>query len=843
VSVQFTLAWRYLRGRGLRTLLTTLSVVFGVMLIFGLNGILPPLLSAFTRNLLSTAGKIDVSITSSFNEPFSIDVLDKVTRVPGVAAATPEIQRPVPLAPQTGVPTADQVTQLNVIGIDPTTAGKVRDFPLVSGRVLGVGDGNVVVLSQDLAAKLNLRVGSTIDLPSSVGSTKFTVVGLLSTATPPGQEQVFVPLSAAQALFAFGQRINAIEGSFVPGVDRAVVEAAITASVGGGYQTGGLSTNSSLLASLQISTFAFNMFGIFALATGGFIILNSFRTVVAERRRDIGMLRAIGARRRTIIGMFLVESVFQGMLGTGIGIVAGWAMAVAALSAMGGLYSQIIHITIGGPEFTATTWATAIVLGVGVTVLAAIIPARAAGRVTPMEAMRPQLGEVYERRVGKRAWVGVGLFAVSMFCLATRLPGLVGLGAVVFLIAIALIAPAVVSPLSDAFGEGIELVFAQEGDIARSNLQRNPGRSAITVTAVMLGLASIIAMAGVITSIFAGFIGYIDKSLSADYMVIPQSIVLGQGNVAAGPRLAEEIRHAPGIGAVGTLRLGQGTISGSSVQVIGIDPKTYAKVAAFEWNTPSTQQALTQLDAGRFIIANGIYSAQNKVTLGERLTMDTPNGPRTYFVAGIGNDYLNAKLATIYVSQANLAADFNITSDLLIMANRVPSADPAVTRAKLDSIVSQYPAFKLYAAAEWRDSQTSIFDQTYVVFYVLVAALALPSLLALINTLAISVLARTREIGMLRAVGSTRRQIRRMVMAESLLLSAIGTAFGIVAGLFLGYALVLAMSSVGWPMPYFFPWGGILATIVIGMTFGVLAALTPARNAARLNVVDALHFE
>jgi putative ABC transport system permease protein len=279
------------------------------------------------------------------------------------------------------------------------------------------------------------------------------------------------------------------------------------------------------------------------------------------------------------------------------------------------------------------------------------------------------------------------------------------------------------------------------------------------------------------------------------------------------------------------------------VQVIGIDPKTYAKVAAFEWNTPSTQQALTQLDAGRFIIANGIYSAQNKVTLGERLTMDTPNGPRTYFVAGIGNDYLNAKLATIYVSQANLAADFNITSDLLIMANRVPSADPAVTRAKLDSIVSQYPAFKLYAAAEWRDSQTSIFDQTYVVFYVLVAALALPSLLALINTLAISVLARTREIGMLRAVGSTRRQIRRMVMAESLLLSAIGTAFGIVAGLFLGYALVLAMSSVGWPMPYFFPWGGILATIVIGMTFGVLAALTPARNAARLNVVDALHFE
>jgi putative ABC transport system permease protein len=843
VSVQFRLAWRYLRGRGLRTLLTTLSVVFGVMLIFGLNGILPPMMSAFTRNLLSTAGKIDVSITSTFNEPYPIDVLDRVTRVPGVAAATAEIQRPVPLSPIPGVPTANQVAQINVIGVDPLTARKVRDFPVASGRALGSGDGNVLVLAEDLAAKLNLRVGSTIDLPSSVGRTRFTVVGLLSSATVPGQEQAFVPLSAAQALFAFGQRINAIEGSFAPGVDRAAVEAAITTAVGNGYQIGGLSTNSSLLASLQISQTMFNMFGIFALATGGFIILNSFRTVVSERRRDIGMLRAIGAKRGTIIGMFLVESVFQGMLGTGIGLVAGWGMATAALSAVGSLYKSIIHISVGGPEFTVGTWATAVLLGVGVTVLAAIIPARAAGRITPMEAMRPQLGEVYERRIGKRAWVGVGLFVFSMFCLATRMPGLVGLGAVVFLVAISLVAPAIVSPLSDAFGAGIELAFAEEGGIARSNLQRNPARSAITVTAVMLGLASIIAMAGVITSIFAGFIGYIDKSLSADYMVIPQSIILGQGNVAAGPRLAEEIRHTPGIGAVGTLRLGQATVKGASVQVIGIDPKNYPKVAAFEWNTPSTDQALSQIDAGRFIIANGIYASQHQLTLGEKVVLGTPNGPRTYFVAGIGNDYLNAKLSTIYISQANLAADFNVTSDLLIMANKTPGTDQAALRAKLDSIVSQYPAFRLYAASEWRDSQTSIFNQTYIVFYILIAALALPSLLALINTLAISVLARTREIGVLRAVGSTRRQIRRMVMAESLLLSAIGTAFGIVAGLFLGYALVLAMSTVGWPMPYFFPWGGILATVVIGMSFGVLAALTPARNAARLNVVDALHFE
>lgn len=843
MSVQFKLAWRYLKGRGLRTLLTTFAVMFGVMLIFGLNGIMPTLLESFTRNLLSAAGKIDVSVTSSFNQPFGTDVLEKVSRISGVAVATPEIQRVAPLPLKQGVPVADQVAQVNVIGIDPATAVKVRDFPVLEGRALATSDGNAVVLSSDLAARLGVGVGADLVLPSSVGTTRFVVVGLLSTATLPGQEQVFVPLPAAQALFAFGARINAVEASFLAGVDRSKVESAIKSALGSDFTIGGLSTNSSLLASLQVSTFMFNMFGIFALATAGFIILNSFRTVVAERRRDVGMLRAIGAKRSTIVGMFLIESVFQGVLGTAIGIAAGWAMAAGLLGALGPIYERVIHLRLGGPEFLPSTWVTAIVLGVGVTVAAAIIPAISAGRVTPMEAMRPQVGEVYERRVTKRAWVGVGLVVISLACLATRQNGPVALGAVLFLVAIALVAPAIVSPLADAFGEAIELIFEREGAIARSNLQRNPGRSALTVTAVMLGLASIVATLGVVTSIFAGFTAYIDKSLSADYMFIPQSIVLGQGNIAAGPRLAEEVRHTPGIGPVGTLRLAQGTVGGAEVQVIGIDPRTYSKVAAFEWNTPSTDQALEQITGGRWFISNGIYASQKKLTLGQAVTIDTPNGPRVYHLAGIGNDYLNAKLSTIYVSQDNLARDFNVTSDLLIMANRLPDADPAKVKARLDSIVAGYPAFRVYEAAQWRNEQLRTFDSSMVVFYGLIAALALPSLLALLNTLAVSVLARTREIGMLRAVGSTRRQIRRMVMAESLLLTLIGTAFGILAGVWLGYSLVLAMAQVGWPMPYFFPWGGIMATLVIGIGFGMLAALVPARSASKLNIIDALHFE
>lgn len=837
-----TLAWRYLRGRGARSLLTTLAVVFGVMLTFGLNGILPAMLEAFTHNLLSAAGKVDLTVTSAYNQPFRPDVVNTLLRVPGVAVASPGVQRTVPL-PTSADAGPDALAQIVVSGIDLSTATQVHDFPLASGRMLGPADTSAVVMNGDLAGELGLGLGDQLVLPAAAGTARFTVVGLLSTATVPGQEQVFLTLPAAQQLLGLGTRITQVEAVFAPGVDRTQTEQQVAAALGPDFQVGGLSTESSLLASLQTAQVAFNMFGIFALATAGFIIANSFRTVVAERRRDIGMLRAIGARRRTVMRLFLAESLFQGLIGTALGIAAGWAMALGFFLAMRPIVQSFIHIDLGGPVFTPATWAMSILLGVGVTVAAALLPARAAGRVTPLEAMRPQLGEVYERRIGRQAWIGTGLVVVSLFGLTTGSAALIGLGAVVFLVGFAMVAPAVVNPLAEWASHPLEVLFSREGSIARSNLQRNPGRSGITVTAVMLGLASIVATISMVTSIFAGFTSYLDKSLSSDYLLIPQSIILAQGNVAAGPRLAAEVKAVPGIGAVSTLRLGQAKSDGGDVQVLGIDPETYLSVADFDWNSGSSDAAIAQLASGRWLIANGIYATQHNLVVGQALVLNTPNGQRTYHLAGIGNDYLNAKLSTLYTSQANLERDFNVTADVLVMANRTADSDATTTTALLQKVVADYPAFRLYESQAWRAEQMKTFNSTIVIFDALVAALALPSLLALVNTLAISVLARTREIGMLRAVGATRRQIRRMVMAESLLLSVIGTGFGAVAGLWLGYALVAAMRGLGWEMPYSFPWAGLVTTAVVGVTFGILAALGPARSAARLDVVAALHQE
>jgi len=839
VRLTLTLASRYLFGRGARSLLTTLAVSLGVMLTFGLNGITPAMQEAFTRNLLSSAGAVDLSVEDASGQPFAADIADRVARTAGVAAVSPELQRMV-ILPQSG---GSSVEQLTLIGVDPSLAPGVRDLTVDAGRGLAPGDMAAMVVTADLAGRLNLTIGDSLAVPSATGSTRLRLVGLLAGSGVPGENQAFIPLAEAQQLFSLSGRITSVQARAVDGTDRVALENTVKAELGTDFAVGGLSANTSLLASLQVANLTFLMFSLFALATAGFIILNSFRTVVAQRRRDIGMLRAVGARRRTILGLFLAESVLQGIVGTGVGLLLGWAMAAGFLAAIEPIASSMMHLQVDGPLFTPQTWATAIVLGVGVTIAAALVPARAAARVSPLEAMRPPVAEVSGHRLGVSTWIGVGALLVATFGLFSGATGFVGFGSVLFLVGIALVASALVVPAARWLAPLLALRYPREGPIAAGNLQRNPGRSGVTVTVVMLGLAAIVAMVTVVNSITVGFIGYLDRSMSANYLIIPQSIVLSQGNVAAGPELARRVADVPGVSAVTTLRLGQARSDGGDVQVIGIDPASYLKVGDFDWNAGSSDQAVSQLRAGRWVIANGVYAAAHQLVLGQQLTLETPNGTRSYLLAGIGNDYLNAKLATLYTSQVNLARDFNVSSDLMVMANQDAAADPTQVQAALQRVTDAYPAFTLYQSSAWKADQLAIFNTSMVFFDVLIAALALPSLLALINTMAISVLARTREIGMLRAVGATRRQVRRMITAESVLLSVIGTVLGVVAGLWLGFAMVLAMGSVGWQMPFSFPWTGIAVAVVVGLVFGVLAARTPARNASRLQVVSALRQE
>jgi putative ABC transport system permease protein len=565
---------------------------------------------------------------------------------------------------------------------------------------------------------------------------------------------------------------------------------------------------------------------------------------VSERRHDIGMLRAIGADRSTILGIFMVQSLIQGALGTAAGLALGYLITLAALAAYVPLMKNILRVseTIS-PSYSLSTWVMAIGMGMGVTVLGAVIPARQAARVTPLEALRPQVAEVEERQRSRWVLVGWAMLATSVPLLLIRQPLSVGLGATFALLGLVMVAPSLIKPLSRALSFLVQPFSPATADLASSNVTRQPGRAAATASAILVSLAVVIAMLGLITSLYAGFFDYLDKSLGSDFVLIPQGLLLGGGNVGADQALVQRIAETPGVGDVATLRLGMARVGTGQVQVVGIDPVTYPKVASFTFSAGANEADLAKLAKGRAVLVNGIYAAQHGVTTGQRLSFETPNGIKNYTVAGIATDYLNAKLATVYVSQKNLAEDFNVTTNVLVLANARPGTPLPVVKASLSRLLAGYPQFVLYDTQSFKASQSTIFANTLGVFYVLMGFFALPTLLALLNTLAISVLSRTREIGMLRAVGTTRGQVRGMVVAEALLLAAVGVLFGIIGGVALGYALVYAMNATGFVMPYYFPWAGIVVAAIAGFSFALLASIIPARTAAKLDIVTALHYE
>jgi putative ABC transport system permease protein len=858
VNLQTRLALRYLAGRRQRTVLTTLAIVLGVMIIFGFGGLLPVFENSFRLNLMASAGQVDLTVTSRARGVFDAAAVEVVGGVPGVLAASGSLVQSIVL-PAREAPTATDgkaIVTLLINGVD-TEAPSVRPLAISRGRALGPNDGNVVLVSDALAERTGLEPGTTLRLPSASGVTVFEVVGVVTGPPLPGVEPVYMPLAAAQSLFNLAGQINTVEAVAVSDADVEAVRTAVLTALGPEYKLGGNEAGSEFAGAMNMGRVGLNFMGILALAMGGFVIHNTFRTAVLERRRDIGMLRSLGATRRTVLGLVLTESLAQGVIGTALGLILGYLMVLGLLAALAPLAEQMWRFPLGDPSFSLGTYATSITLGLGVTLAGGLEPALSATRVSPLEALRPSMGELGRGISRRRLVAGTALGLLALAGLVSGDASLSSLGVLAFLVAVAVVGPALVQPISKVFGGVLAAVFAREGRIAQGNLVRHPGRAAVTVSSIMIGLTVIVALAGLATSLSSGVVNYVDASLGeADYLLMPESVVLGGGNVGAGPGLVEAVRGVPGVTEVTTLRLattrtaaagGQGGAGsgqgGADLQVIGIDPALYPRLSGLVFARGDAAEAYASLGAGRAVILNAMFATQTGLQVGQDLTLLTPDGSEVYRVVGVASDFLNAKLATGYISTANLELDFRQTGDVVVMIKKAEGADPTAVKAALEDAVRGYPAFTLFAVSEWRESMLGYSEGAMSAFFVLMLVLAVPSLLALMNTLGINVLERTRELGMLRAVGATRRQVRRVIVAESLLLSAAGAAFGLLGGVWLGYAIVSALSASVWPLPYFFPYTGLVVASAAALFIGVVAALIPARQAARLNVVTALHYE
>ncbi len=842
---QFLLAWRYLTGRKQRMLLTTLAVIFGVAVLFGMNSMLPGMITTFRHSMITAAGKVDLSISSKSNSPFDEAYTKTVQNIDGVSASTGILQRNVQIPASLGGST-DPITgsaALTLNGLDVASATAVRRYDMAEGRFLEPGDTNQAVISYNLAVKMNLKVGDPLTIPSSQGTAKLEVVGILSQFVSSVVDEVYVTLPAAQEILGLPGQITTIDILLRSQVDKAAVEQDLLNALGSSFKIGAVEVGNELSAALDLGEKMMWLFGIMALAMAAFIIYNTFRTVVAERRRDLGMLRAIGASRKTVMGIILTESLIQGIIGTAIGLVLGYLMAYGILQSLASVVETFMRTRIGAPIITMQNLVASVLLGIGFTVGSSYLPSRTAMKITPMEALRPVTLVVERRKRVVRAVLGFLLIVVSVIGLIVGDLSVASFSTLLFLVGLILVIPVLVRPIANTFGWLIALIFARQGNLAQGNLNRQPGRAAITASAMMIGLAVTIAMIGLVTSVFNGFLKYLDKSLGSDYLLMPSSLVLSGGNLGAAPEFAQKLENLDGIRGVTTLRISSTQTKGAALNVIGIDPQKYPSISGLEFSKGDPQESFRALANERAIIVNGIFSTSSSIKIGDVLTLETAEGEKDYRVVGIAMDYLNAKLATGYISQANLEKDFHVTTDILIMADRASGADAAKVDAELKAAAKDYPAFTLFDSKSFKESQMKVFGSAMNMMYALVIMLALPGLIAMANTLGISVIERTREIGMLRAVGSTRKQVRQMVFTESLLLAALGTSLGIMVGLFLSYYLLKALNLSGFVLEFYFPGLGILIAVAVGLLFGVLAAMVPARQAARTIIVEALRYE
>ncbi len=856
MTFQFTLAFRYLRGRKLRTFLTTLAIVIGVMVIFGMGIYLPSFTTAFQKSILAASGQTDVMITLKTGESFSASTLNKIDTIKGIAAIAGSLERVVNLPPRFYGKNST-VNALALVGIDPAAAPQLHDYRVTQGRFLERGDGNVAVISESLADSLGLKLNDELKLPTTEGVVKLTIVGLVPGRALAGNEQVLVPLAQAQKLLDMSGRVNVIEGNFTTrdkAETQTIVEE-IKAQLGDSYTLGGLSSGSEFATSMQLAAVIFNMFGLLTLAMGGFIIFNTFRTIVAERRHDIGMLRAIGANRATIVGFVLTEGLVQGFIGTVIGIGLGYLLGLGITLGTSGVMKQLMNVELT-PVIEPALVVISIVLGVGVTLLAGLIPAMRASRVTPMEALRPSISGVIQRISRAGVIAGAVMIAVAIAGLLSGTFALAAVGGLLFLAGLVLVAPALVTPIARLFGALLAITFARDGtgELAQGNLTRQPSRAAITASATMIGLAIVVGAGGMIFSLSGTVTGMLDRTLGSDYLLIPPSIAVWKGDVGASASLKGKIASIPGVDAVSSLRYAQSSLRSSTrsggagettISVLGIDPVEYPKTSGMDFQSGNAQDAFAALAANeRNVIVNGLLAGSAGLKVGDRISLATPTGQHTYSIIAIAGEVLSMKINTAYISQAMMRLDFNKSEDVFYQVDLAPGADPALADKWLNQIVADYPQFRLVSGHAYSAEFAKQYDGIIAGFYVLLAVLAFPSLIAILNTLAIGVIERTREIGMLRAIGSTRRQVWRTIVAEALLLAAFGTAFGILAGLYLSYVFIRGLSASGiMKMAYAFPLAGVLAAVAAGLLFGVLAALIPARQASRLEIIKALRYE
>jgi putative ABC transport system permease protein len=578
------------------------------------------------------------------------------------------------------------------------------------------------------------------------------------------------------------------------------------------------------------------VFALAALLVGAFMIFNTFSITVAQRTRENGLLRAVGASRRQVLSAVLLEAVVVGLLASAAGLVLGVAVASGLKALLGALG---LGIPAGGIVFAVRTVIVGLLVGTGVTMVAALSPARKAGKVAPIAAMQDAVTTSSGYGSKQRVFAGAGILAAGIAALFTGLfahvPSpvlLVGAGAGLVFFGVAILGRTVALPLSRVLGAPLPAVRGVAGTIARENAMRNPKRTAAAASALMIcvGLVSFITIFA--SSTQAAINTVVDRSFTGDF-VIDSGAGMGGG---FDPSLARRVGQLPQVALATGVRVGMAKIEGSVQQVVGVDSKT-----AFGIFDVQPLQG-NQDNLGRDAIA--VYKTQatdHHLKIGSYIPVQfAGTGTRLMRVALIYGS--NEPAGNYFLGISAYQANFTNQYDYQVFVKKAPGLSSAAALAAIKTITSHYPGATVLNEAQYKAQTAQPINQILGLIYVLLALAVVIALLGIGNTLALSIFERIQEIGLLRAVGMTRRQLRSTIHLESVVIALQGTVLGLLIGVSFGWAITHALNLLNTSVVSI-PYRTLVAIVILAALGGIIAAVRPARRAAKLNIMRAIASE
>ncbi|MCX4702536.1 ABC transporter permease [Streptomyces sp. NBC_01352] len=841
-----------------RLLLSALAVVLSVAFVAGSLIFSDTLSRTFDRLFATTAPDVTVSpretldetVPSGMTATLPAELAARVAAIDGVAAARSDAEvenitvvddENETVGPTTGAPT---------IGTDwnPDERSPVE---LTSGHApRGPAEA---MLDSETADRKDVTIGDTLSVIAGPGSFKVEVVGIATfTTTNPGAALLFLdPETAREKLLGDAKAATSISVDADEGVSDAQLKQRVAAALGTDtydYRTADEQAESDveqLGGFLDIIKYVMLGFAGIATLVGIFLIVNTFSMLIAQRTRELGLLRALGADRRQVRRSVLTEALLLGLVGSTLGLATGIGLAAGLIELMNALGMNIksSEMVIG--------WGTpvaAYVVGVGVTFVAAYLPARRAAGVSPMAALADAEIAGIGRPLRTRAIVGgvvAALGAAALVgCVTASETGsaasLLGLGIILTLLATVIAGPLLVRPVIRVLGGAFPALFGSVGRMSQRNALRNPRRTGATAAALMVGLALVGGMSVASASMSESFDQQIDETLGADFVV-------QNGNFLPFPQeVTEAVRDTPGAGLVVRSRLTPIAVrlpDGDRVETTAAayDPQL-DEVATITYAQGDTENAL----AGGNLAMDLDFARDHGVRVGSTIPVEFQGGRTTELTVGALTDQDAAEgfgtQGGLYFGLDTLEEFAPGGQDSALYVNAGSGLTADELRDNLERTLDPYPQVQVRDLADYKEL---VHDQIAVLLYLVYALLGLAiviAVLGVVNTLALSVVERTREIGLLRAIGLARRQLRRMIRLESVVIAVFGAVLGLALGLVWGVCTqqVLALQGMN---ALAIPWGTIVAVVVGSAVVGVVAALLPALRASRMNVLAAIAHE